>query len=66
MAEYLTVREVAVELKVVPRTIQRWIHDEGLPVVKLNRVVRVERQALDTWLASRANQPTHTAVEEGS
>ncbi len=53
VAEYLTLDEVAAELKVSIWTVRRWISKEGLPAVKLARTVRIDKAALDSWLATR-------------
>ena len=53
MGKYLTVEEVAAQLQVTPRTIQRWIRIEGLPAIKLARAVRVDAEDLAQWLQVR-------------
>jgi excisionase family DNA binding protein len=53
MGKYLTVEEVAAQLQVTPRTIQRWIRIEGLPAIKLARAVRVDADDLVHWLELR-------------
>ncbi|PSR27336.1 MAG: DNA-binding protein [Sulfobacillus benefaciens] len=53
MGKYLTVEEVAAQLQVTPRTIQRWIRIEGLPAIKLARAVRVDADDLVQWLELR-------------
>lgn len=45
MRKYLTVEEVAPHLQETPRAIQRWIRIEGLPAIKLARVVPVDADA---------------------
>lgn len=53
MGKYLTVDEVATQLQVTPRTIQRWIRVEGLPAIKIGRAVRVNADDLAHWLDAR-------------
>ncbi|AGP62898.1 hypothetical protein OEM_20200 [Mycobacterium intracellulare subsp. yongonense 05-1390] len=46
----LRVSEVAAELQVSPRIVQKWIHDGQLPARRFgSRVVRVDRAALDAF-----------------
>ena len=56
MGQYLTVDEVARQLQVTPRTIQRWIRLEGLPAIKLARAIRVDADDLAQWLDARKTQ----------
>ena len=53
MAQYLTVDDVARQLRVSRRTIERWIQREGLPAVKVGRLVRVDPDALADWVKAR-------------
>jgi len=46
----LTIREVAAELAVSEKSIRRWIKGGELPVWRCGRVVRVSRDALNTFL----------------
>lgn len=59
MGQYLTVEEVARQLQVTPRTIQRWIRLEGLPAIKLARAIRVDADDLAQWLDARKTQGNH-------
>ena len=49
---WLTIQEVAKLFKVSPRTVRRWIAD-GLPVTRIGRTVRIRRDSLDGYFASR-------------
>ena len=53
MDKLMTIDEVATQLQVSPRTIQRWIRMEGLPVIKIARAVRIDAKDLAVWLAQR-------------
>ena len=52
-----SVREVAGQLGVHPETIRRLIHDGRLDAVRVGRVLRVHRQALETFLARQRIKP---------
>lgn len=54
----VSVREVAGELGVHPETIRRLIHDGRLDAVRVGRVLRVHRSALDSFLARQRVKPT--------
>jgi excisionase family DNA binding protein len=48
----LTVKETAVTLKVKPQWVYRMMRDDGLPYIRLGRQIRVDEDALKTWLAA--------------
>jgi excisionase family DNA binding protein len=54
----VSVREVADQLGVHPETIRRLIHDGRLDAVRVGRVLRVHRTALDSFLARQRVKPT--------
>jgi excisionase family DNA binding protein len=54
----VSVREVAGELGVHPETIRRLIHDGRLDAVRVGRVLRVHRAAVDAYLARQRIKPT--------
>jgi excisionase family DNA binding protein len=54
----ISVREVAEQLGVHPETIRRLIHDGRLDAVRVGRVLRVHRQAVDGFLARQRVKPT--------
>jgi excisionase family DNA binding protein len=54
----VSVREVADHLGVHPETIRRLIHDGRLDAVRVGRVLRVHRAALDSFLARQRVKPT--------
>jgi excisionase family DNA binding protein len=54
----VSVREVAGELGVHPETIRRLIHDGRLDAVRVGRVLRVHRSAVDGFLARQRVKPT--------
>jgi excisionase family DNA binding protein len=54
----VSVRDVAQQLGVHPETIRRLIHDGRLDAVRVGRVLRVHRAALDGFLARQRVKPT--------
>ena len=54
----VSVREVAAQLGVHPETIRRLIHDGRLDAVRVGRVLRVHREAVDSFLARQRVKPT--------
>lgn len=53
-----SVREVAGQLGVHPETIRRLIHDGRLDAVRVGRVLRVHRKAVDGFLVRQRIKPT--------
>jgi excisionase family DNA binding protein len=53
-----TVREVALQLGVHPETIRRLIHGGRLDAVRVGRVLRVHKAAVDTFLARQRIKPS--------
>jgi excisionase family DNA binding protein len=56
-----SVREVAMQLGVHPETIRRLIHDGRLDAVRVGRVLRVDGDALEAFLARQRVKPTRAA-----
>ena len=56
--ELVSVRDVADQLGVHPETIRRLIHDGRLDAVRVGRVLRVHRAAVDGFLARQRVKPT--------
>ena len=54
---FVSVREVAAQLGVHPETIRRLIHDGRLDAVRIGRVLRVHREAVDRFLALQRVKP---------
>jgi excisionase family DNA binding protein len=54
----VSVREVADQFGVHPETIRRLIHDGRLDAVRVGRVLRVHREAVDRFLAHQRVKPT--------
>jgi excisionase family DNA binding protein len=48
---WMTASDVAAMLQVSEKTISRWVLTEGMPALRLGRVTRFERAAVDRWLA---------------
>jgi excisionase family DNA binding protein len=57
-ANLVSVREVASQLGVHPETIRRLIHDGRLDAVRVGRVLRVHREAVDHFLARQRVKPS--------
>jgi len=53
-----SVREVAGQLGVHPETIRRLIHGGRLDAVRVGRVLRVHKEAVDTFLARQRIKPS--------
>ena len=49
----LTTQEAAQYLSIKEETLRRWAAAKAIPVVRLNRLLRFRRSALDEWLAER-------------
>jgi excisionase family DNA binding protein len=54
----VSVRDVADQLGVHPETIRRLIHDGRLDAVRVGRVLRVHRDAVDSFLARQRVKPS--------
>lgn len=57
-AALYSVRQVANQLGVHPETIRRLIHDGRLEAVRVGRVLRVQADAIDVFLARQRVKPT--------
>jgi excisionase family DNA binding protein len=55
METYLTPEEIAERLKVVPRTVYRWLTTGSLRGVKLGRIWRVDPTDLQNFLHAQSN-----------
>jgi excisionase family DNA binding protein len=56
--DLVSVRDVADQLGVHPETIRRLIHDGRLDAVRVGRVLRVHREAVDSFLARQRVKPS--------
>ncbi len=54
-SSWLTVPEVAAELRVSRMTVYRLIHDGDLPAIRVGRNIRVPENALDTYVRGAWN-----------
>jgi excisionase family DNA binding protein len=63
--ELLSVEEVAEYLGVVPMTVYRWCRESRLPCLKIGRVWRIRREALEDFLKS-AERPATLVGQLGS
>ncbi len=50
MEEYLTAKQVADYLQVKPLTIYQWAREEKIPAIKIGRIWRFKKEAIDTFL----------------
>lgn len=57
-SEYLTVKQLCEEVDISPSTGEKWIREDGLPVVQIGNVRRIRRTALETWLEAREHVTT--------
>ena len=62
MADELTPRQVADELGVTVRTVQRWIADGRLPVTRVGSRVKVSRSSLSAVANAATAAPTHSPI----
>jgi excisionase family DNA binding protein len=51
--EYLTIKDIAQQLKLDEKTIRRWIKSKQLPAIELGGKYRVTRSDLNAFLESR-------------
>lgn len=49
MSEFLTVKEVAVLLKVNPITVLRWIKRKTLPALRFGREFRIKKEDIEKY-----------------
>ena len=62
---YMTPREVAEMLKVDDRTVLRWAQqDASMPVTRIGRVIRFERELLLRWLARKRPRTAQRSAQE--
>jgi len=50
MDAYLTIKELAVYLKLAENTIRRWVRNGEIPHHKINRVIRFRLSEVESWL----------------
>ena len=50
MEEYLTTKQVAKYLQVKPLTVYQWAKSNKIPAVKIGRIWRFKREAIDNFL----------------
>jgi predicted DNA-binding transcriptional regulator AlpA len=54
LSEYLSDKELALELDISPRTLARWRRlREGPPLTRIGRKIAYRRAAVREWLSSR-------------
>lgn len=57
MAKYLTVSEVADQLRIKPQTIYKWICQRKIPSINLGGRTLFDEAVLKEWVVSRERQP---------
>jgi PTS system nitrogen regulatory IIA component len=50
MEEYLTAKQVAEYLQVKPLTIYQWAREDKIPAIKIGRIWRFKKEAIDAFL----------------
>ncbi|MDD3631492.1 MAG: helix-turn-helix domain-containing protein [Atribacterota bacterium] len=50
MEEYLTAKQVAEYLQVKPLTIYQWAREDKIPAIKIGRIWRFKKEAIDNYL----------------
>ncbi|HNR64858.1 MAG: helix-turn-helix domain-containing protein [Atribacterota bacterium] len=56
MEEYLTAKQVAEYLQVKPLTIYQWAREDKIPAIKIGRIWRFKKEAIDTYLEEQLHQ----------
>lgn len=56
MEEWLTLKEIATELKYHIETIREWVREGQLTAYKMGKDYRVKRSDLDKFLAEKKNR----------
>ena len=56
MPEYLTAKQVAENLQVKPLTIYQWARDGKIPAIKIGRVWRFHKEAIDKFLEEQLRE----------
>lgn len=64
MGTFLTLKEVADDLKVCRATAYRWVRDNKIPAIVIGRTIRIRQSDLDTFLAG--NFPDSSSTELGA
>jgi hypothetical protein len=66
LADFLTQDEVAAELNVCKRTLDRWRRlDDGPPVTKLGRRILYRRASVQKWLAAQEQNCSRSGAGGG-
>ena len=56
MGEYLTAKQVAEYLQVKPLTIYQWAREDKIPAIKIGRIWRFKKEAIDAYLEEQLKQ----------
>lgn len=59
MEEYLTAKQVAEYLQVKPLTIYQWAREEKIPAIKIGRIWRFKKEAIDNFLEEQLHEKGH-------
>ena len=60
-SSFATRDQIAHELGITTRTLQRWQNEEGLPVIRVGRLRRYSRENVAAWFLSREQRNTLAA-----
>jgi excisionase family DNA binding protein len=55
--KYLTVRELSEYLGIPKHTIYSWTSMKRIPYVKIGRLLRFDKNKIDSWLKERSIEP---------
>lgn len=50
-------RATAIQFSLAPKTIRRYVHEQGMPAHRVGRVFRFDPDEVDAWLRARATAP---------
>ena len=65
MADIMTTKEVAEYLKLHEITICKYAKDGTIPAMRIGRVWRFEKSAIDKWLSGQISQEKHEVTVSG-
>ena len=61
MEEYLTAKQVAEYLQVKPLTIYQWAREDKIPAIKIGRIWRFKKDAIDDFLKEQLHSKDNKA-----
>ena len=60
-SSFATRDQIAHELGITTRTLQRWQNEEGLPVIRVGRLRRYSRENVAQWFLSHEQRRSNVA-----